>query len=130
MAKKNGRPTIMTPQTIAKLEEAFSIGATDKEACIVADIGMSTLYDYCVANPSFSEKKESLKDMPKYKARKNVVNAIREGNASVSQWYLERKAKNEFAQRTEMTGDNGEKLFDNMKEKTDDELIKLSRASQ
>ena len=31
--KKIGRPSVMTPETIMKLEQAFVIGATKKEAC-------------------------------------------------------------------------------------------------
>jgi hypothetical protein len=29
---KFGRPTVMTPETVQKLEEAFSFGCTDEEA--------------------------------------------------------------------------------------------------
>jgi len=99
---QTGRPPVVTAEIISKLEQAFLIGATDKEACFVAGIGMSTLYDYCKANPEFSERKEALKDMPKYTARANVVKAIDEGDKNTSTWYLERKAKSEFAQKTEV----------------------------
>ena len=122
-----GRPTVVTPESIIKLEMAFSNGASDKEACFIAGIGMSTLYDYCTANPDFSEKKEALKDMLKYQARKNVAEQLHAQDIETSKWYLERKAKNEFAQRSEITGDKGEKLFDNFKDKTTDELLELSR---
>lgn len=112
MAKSNaGRPTVMTETTIRILEEAFSIGASDSEACFQANIGMSTLYDYCQANPAFSERKELLKDMPKYKARKNITDEINKGNQNISTWYLERKAKDEFAGRTENTGAGGKDLI-------------------
>lgn len=96
-----GRPTVITAEIIAKLEQAFSYGATDKEACFIAGIGDRTLYDYCQANPEFSQRKEALKDLVKYQARVNIGNAINEGDKSLSQWYLERKAKDEFSQKTE-----------------------------
>lgn len=108
---KEGRPTVMTDDTIRKLEESFSIGASDKEACFQANIGMSTLYDYCQAHPDFSERKEQLKDMPKFQARKNIASEINKGNQSMSTWYLERKAKDEFAGRTENTGAGGKDLI-------------------
>jgi hypothetical protein len=119
--EKVGRPTVMTPETIARLEDAFLIGATDKEACLVANIGMTTLYAYCQENPEFAERKEALKDTPKYKARKNVSVAIESGDKQVSQWYLERKVKDEFAQRTEQTGKEGKDLIPDKesKEKVD-----------
>lgn len=106
-----GRPIAITEEVLRKLEEAFLIGATDKEACLVANIGMSTLYDYCQANPEFADRKEELKDTPKYKARKNIVDAIDKGDKTISQWYMERKVKNEFAQRQELTGDEGKELI-------------------
>lgn len=106
-----GRPTVMTPETIAKLEIAFSNGASDKEAIFIGGIGSSTFYDYCQANPEFSERKEGLKDMVKYQARKNIVDAILEGDKQQSNWYLERKAKDEFSSRTENTGADGKDLI-------------------
>ncbi len=110
MPHAGGRPTVMTQDIIYKLEEAFIIGASDKEACLVANISMSTLYKYCQEFPEFSERKEELKDTPKYKARFNVSKAINEGDKQLSQWYLERKVKDEFAQRTEQTGDKGKDI--------------------
>ncbi len=97
-----GRPTVMTPEIISKLEEAFSVGATDKEAIFLANIASATFYDYCKANPDFAERKEVLKDMPKYKARKNIVAKIDMGDVPVSQWYAERKMKEEFSNRTDL----------------------------
>jgi ACT domain-containing protein len=106
-----GRPTVMTPETLDKLEEAFSNGATDQEAIFLANISKSTFYDYCQANPEFSERTDSLKEMVKYQARKNVVERIREGDIAQSNWYLERKAKNEFSTRQENTGADGKDLI-------------------
>lgn len=111
MSDKLGRPRAITDEVLRKLEEAFLVGATDKEACLIADIGMSTLYDYCQANPDFSDRKETLKDTPKYRARKNISDAIDSGDKNISQWYLERKVKNEFAQRSEVTGNEGKDLI-------------------
>ncbi len=102
-----GRPTVMDEATLHKLETAFLNGATDKEAIFQAAISSSTFYDYCKENPEFAERKEQLKDQVKYRARQNIVKAIEEGDKSLSQWYLERKVKNEFAQRTEHTGEEG-----------------------
>lgn len=104
---KEGRPTVMTSETLRKLEEAFSIGASDKEAIFVADVSSTAFYDYCKEHPEFAERKEQLKDMPKYKARKNINKAIDDGDKNISTWYLERKVKEEFSQRVEQTGKEG-----------------------
>lgn len=106
-----GRPTVMTPAVIAKLEEAFNNGATDLEACFLADISKDALYDYCKVHPEFSERKEALKNMPKYQAKMNIVKEINNGDAEISQWYLERRAKDEFSTRNELTGKDGENLI-------------------
>lgn len=116
-----GRPTIMTPETIAKLEEAFANGASDLEACFYAGIGKSTLYNYQVEFPEFLERKEGLKDMIKYRARKNIADKITAGDIDTSRWYAERRLKDEFSARTEQTGANGMPLIP---EKADKELAK------
>lgn len=95
--KDTGRHSVMTPETINKLEQAYSIDATDEEACIFAGIGMSTLYDYQKQNPEFSERKRLLKDKLTFKARTNIANEINKGDADLSKWYLERKKKKEFS---------------------------------
>lgn len=117
-----GRPLAIDKTVLSKLEEAFLIGATDKEACLVANISMATLYRYCEENPEFRDRKEELKDTPKYAARKNVIKALGEGDKNMSQWYLERKAKEEFSQRTESTGKDGKDLIP----ETTDEIKKIA----
>jgi len=104
------RPTVMTPETIAKLEEAFAWGCTDTEACLWADIAQKTLYLYQEKHPEFIHRKESLKDTPLLLARKTVVNAIKKGDRDTAMKYLERKKKDEFSLRSEHTGKDGKDL--------------------
>lgn len=105
-----GRPTVMTEEVIRKLEDAFLIGATDREAIFKANISSTSFYEYCKEHPEFTERIEMLRDMPKYRARVNINDALGTGDKAISQWYLERKAKSEFAQRTEQTGAEGKDL--------------------
>ena len=103
MAKSNaGRPRAVTEVVIHKLEHAFSMSFTDSEACLFAGIGMSTLYDYCKANPKFSDKKEMLKGMVGMKAKQNLKDAIEDGDEDISKWWLERKNKAEFSLKQEI----------------------------
>lgn len=95
------RPTVMTKEVIAKLEEAFGWGCTDREACLWADISEESLYYYQKKNPSFQSRKESLKDTPVLFARKTVVNAIKKGDRTMSLAYLDRKKKDEFSTKVE-----------------------------
>lgn len=85
------RPTVMTPEIIKKLEEAFLCGCTDVEACLFADIAPSTLYDYQQKNPEFSERKETLKSNPVLKARKVVLNALADNDIMTAHKVIERK---------------------------------------
>jgi hypothetical protein len=86
-----GRPTVMTPETITKLEEAFLNMATDEQASFYAGIAPSTLYAFCKENPDFSERKEALKEAVKYRAKINLTKAVNEGDKQLSQWLLERR---------------------------------------
>lgn len=100
-----GRPSIMTEEVLAKLEQAFMDGHTDEEACLIGEIDHSTLYRYCQQNPDFARKKELLKNNPKIKARRNILQQINAGDVELSKWYLERKAKDEFSIKQEVTNE-------------------------
>ena len=102
---KVGRPTVMTKEVLSKLEMLFAHGLTDREACLIANISPASLYDYCVANPEFGERKEMLKDKPKIQAKLNISEEINKGDRDTSKWYLERKAKDEFSTKQEISGD-------------------------
>jgi hypothetical protein len=108
--RNTGRPTVMTPEVIGKLEEAFCKGLNDGEACLFAGIKASPFYDYCQANPDFYEKKEALKKNLNIRSKINLHDKIMEGDKDVSKWWLERKAKDEFSTRTESTGKDGESI--------------------
>lgn len=101
MKSKRGRPTVMTQGVIDKLEQAFSAGATDGEACFYAGIATDTLYKYQVENPDYIKRKEALKNDLVLQSRFNVQKIIKSEDKDISKWYLERKKKDEFSIRTE-----------------------------
>lgn len=80
------------------------MGFTDAEACLYADISKPTLYDYCKLHPDFSDRKEELKNHPTLLAKRNIVEALRDNDQKMSQWYLERKAQ-DFKNKQELTAD-------------------------
>jgi hypothetical protein len=103
------RPTVMTPEVIAKLEEAFAWGCTDREACLWAEIAEDTLYKYQREKPEFIKRKDALKETPVLLARKSVVSKLpKDGKLSMD--YLSRKKKDEFSNRQELTGADGKDL--------------------
>lgn len=105
MKDERGRPTVMTPENIEKLEEGFLKGFSDRESCLYAKIAPSTLYAFCQENPDFSERKELLKEQVKMKAKDNIQAAIHAGDKLLSQWYLERRDK-DFKPKSDLTSDD------------------------
>ena len=99
MPKKNkgGRPTVMTPEVIRKLEEAFAHDATDLQACFYAGIGKSALYKYQEKNPEFVERKEALKKQLGLIAKNVLAKSIKKGSEQDAKWYLERREKSNYS---------------------------------
>lgn len=106
-----GRPTVFTPETVNKLEQAFAIDCTVEEACSYAEITRQSFYEHIKRNPEFSDRIDDLRQRPILKARQTIVKSLY--NPQQAQWYLERKVKKEFTQRSELTGADGEALINN-----------------
>lgn len=125
MVKKSnaGRPTVMTKEVIVQLEHAFSNCLTDLEACIYAGISKDALYNYIQKNPEFHDRKEHLKKQVGIKAKLNVVKKISDGSEKESKWWLERKAKDEFSTRSELTGEDGKEIEVRTKLNEEDKAI-------
>ena len=104
-----GRPKVIDEITLQKLEGAFANGATDEEACFVANISPGTLYNYQKQNPDFLQRKEGLKNMLKYQAKANIAESLRNNKKlEDSKWYLEKKCKKEFGNNLDITTDGKE----------------------
>jgi hypothetical protein len=93
---KCGRPTKLTKETIAKLEQAFAYGCSDLEACLYADISHTALYNYQNKNPEFVERKERLKETPVLKARESVIRSHKT-DPRLAWEYLKHRKSNEFS---------------------------------
>lgn len=98
--KQVGRPTVMTDEVLQKLREAFLMGCSDEEACLSAQISPQTLYNYQKDNEDFSSEKASWKENPILEARVTVYKNL--SNVETAKWYLERKKKDEFGQKSEV----------------------------
>lgn len=97
----SGRPTIMTAETVKKLEEGFAQGFSVDNACIWADISKQTYYNYCDATEGFLDHCKTLQKKPLIKSILVINKALDEGDVSTAKWYAERKAKDEFSLKTE-----------------------------
>jgi len=106
--RKNGRPTVMTQDTVNKLEEAFSRGLSVSNACIFANISKQTYYDYAEKTEGFIDRNQALQQKPLIKSIFIISDALEGGDLSTAKWYAERKAKDEYSLRQELTGKDGE----------------------
>lgn len=121
-----GRPTVMTTAVLDKLETAWCMGATDLEACLYAGIAVSTLTKYQQSHPEYVERKNLLKTTLVLKARGNLSDAMSSSDevlrTKTSQWYLERKARAEFATKVEVETTGTEDLRKNIQSYIDNVL--------
>lgn len=84
------------PKIYACLIDGFTKGYTDAEACLSADIGLSTLHRYIELNPAFQDRKENLKLNPILTAKSRVVSELDKDTkvgVTTAKWYLERKTQ-------------------------------------
>lgn len=104
-----GRRTVWTQETEDKLKLAWMTGYTDTEAAHFAEMSPSTLYERLSKDIEFSDKRDRWKANPILKAKAAIVSNL--NDPSIAKWYLERKARDEFGARTELTGANGKDLM-------------------
>lgn len=109
MAKETrGRPTSDTKETRQKIEEATALDASIEEVAFYANISRETYYQIIKKDKVFSDRLDALRNRPVLKARQTVVKAL--DNPVHAFEYLKRKRKQEFSERSEHTGENGEPI--------------------
>lgn len=118
---ENGRPTVFNESTLQKLEIAFSNDATDEQACFLANIATSSLYNYQKEHPEFLERKRALKQMVTYQAKVNLKECIysqekdlEKEKLETSKWLLPKREKEHYSERSELTGAGGKDLVVNV----------------
>lgn len=107
--KRSASISKLTPFNIEKMASAYSIGATDAEVAVYLDVTIRTITNWRKKNPTLFLHLDGLKNRPILKARQEVVAGL-EGNPEFALKYLERKKKDEFSLRTEITAKGGADL--------------------
>lgn len=102
--------TKLTEKNLQELERRFRDGATILEA-IDGLMAESTYHDHRSKNPEFAARMDMAREYITEIARGVVAKRIKRGDDQVARWWLERKNKAEFSQRTELTGKDGEQLL-------------------
>lgn len=103
MTKKNtvGRPSKISEEKIKKLEEAFAMDCSVREACFSAWISIQTMYNWQEQNKELFERLELMRETPVFIARKSVIDNMKK-DWDLALKYLERKKKLEFSTKQEI----------------------------
>lgn len=102
MAKKGGRPTVITARVVRLLVTCFQNGLTIRQACWQSGISHEAYYQRVKNDSEFADKMSKAQQLPSMTARTNVMTAIKKGDVSASKWLLERKDKEEFSSKTDV----------------------------
>jgi len=87
----------MTAATVQKLETVLREGFNIEMACHVSGVGRSTYYQHLQSNPDFADKMELAQDWITQRAKQVVAQAVNNGDLKAAQWWLERRARADFA---------------------------------
>jgi hypothetical protein len=102
-----GPPKKKTPNVVGLLVAAFNNGLSVTDACKYAGINRDTYYAWLKEDTDFSDKMDQARVKLGFRAREVIAQKIFEGNERVAMWWLERRVKDEFSTRKEVTGDDG-----------------------
>ena len=98
-------------QIVSDLKNAFMRDFTMERACRYAGIHHSTYYDWCERSDEFKSMMDKAQDELFNVAHNIIADDIRmKKDKDLAKWYLERRDKKRFAQRQEITGEEGEGL--------------------
>ena len=103
---KNLKPKNVDDEVWASVVKAWENGLSDREAALLAsrDTGTmlkaSDIAKWKKDNPDIAELQAFLEVAVRTDAKLNISEAIRAGKTKVAQWYLERKAADEFSTKS------------------------------
>lgn len=105
--KKRGRPSIDREEALEKLKPYFERGATFRQACIRSGINYNTAFEW-LSDESFSNKIKYYEDLFLFICEKTVAEEIiKNKNAELALKVLERRDKQKYSTRQEVTGAGG-----------------------
>jgi hypothetical protein len=101
-------------EVITILEPFFKLGCSVAKACDYAGIPRTTVQTWIEDDEELRLKVTAWQNEISVQARRNWSDSIiTKGNVTDSLTWLTRKEKEEFAERNELSGPNGDPLFDN-----------------
>lgn len=96
-----GRPTVITPELLHKLEEGASMGMNTAELACYVDVSQRTVYNIFEQDPDFLQRIETLRNKTSMVAKVNVHREVLAGDVDLSQWQLEHRNSGEYTKKQE-----------------------------
>ncbi len=100
---KAGRPTVITPKVVSKLEALFSVGLTVREACLESGISHEAYYSRVRSDEQFADKMANAQNNLTNTAKKVVAYKLMDQDAKTAMWWLDRLDKKEMAKQQAVT---------------------------
>lgn len=100
-----------TPEKVKEICKTLETGMSNRDACILNDITEETFYTWIETHPEFSEAVKKAHSKNKQRSVLLIQKAA-EQTWQAAAWWLERKYKDEYAKREEITGKEGNPLYD------------------
>lgn len=131
---RNLKPKDVDDEVWTSVVKAWENGLSDREAALLASRNTDTMLKasdiakWKKENPDIAELQAFLEVAVRTDAKLNISEAIRAGKTKVAQWYLERKAADEFSTKSavafegavvELTLEEKEKALKNLVEQFD-----------
>lgn len=131
---RNLKPKDVDDEVWTSVVKAWENGLSDREAALLASRNTDTMLKasdiakWKKENPDIAELQAFLEVAVRTDAKLNISEAIRAGKTKVAQWYLERKAADEFSTKSavafegavvELTLEDKEKALKNLVEQFD-----------
>lgn len=103
---KNLKPKNVDDEVWTRVVKAWENGLSDREAALLVSRDTETVFKasdiakWKKDNPDIAELQAFLEVAVRTDAKLNISEAIRAGKTKVAQWYLERKAADEFSTKS------------------------------
>lgn len=107
-APNKGANSKLTDEARVKVKEVAALDGTVEEMAYYCGVTRQTIYNWFKEDTELFDEVERLRERPVLKARQTIAKSLEDPKNA--QWYLERKKKIEFAQRSELTGDKGKDI--------------------
>ena len=100
--KKSSNRNKFTKMAIEMIKDAYLMWANDTQAALLAWISLNTLSRWKKEHPAFKAYCDLMKDDMVLKAKATVKKYVDKWDLKTAQWFLERRAKEEFSTKQEV----------------------------